>query len=165
MSVPKTFGRDTFSEREPQVLHVGRSSSELFMMKIYVGDARKSYDFYTKLVGMRDVVFQDTQHPLDLDNMHAQIIEVCLNFTGSPADPYLVLMRDRDLIPSAHETRKTVIGLKSIDTRKSVKTIKQNGFTVVMEPKAVVGMVVGIVSDPDGYTVQFVQAPSVVSPA
>jgi predicted enzyme related to lactoylglutathione lyase len=141
-------------------LYMGRQSQEFIMAKIHVSNMHRSYDFYTKVVGLREVVFPGEQ-PTAIDDDEAKLIELCLNFSGSPRDAYIILMKEKGVVPSAEYAQQTVIGVKTSDTRSTVERAKASGYTVTFEPVLFRGVLVGIVSDPDGYGVEIMQGPSV----
>src|SRR5688500_4749001 len=83
------------AETQPDIL-IGTKPSEVMMAKITVSDLRKSYDFYTNGVGLKAIETLGNPKP-PIDDPNAPLAEVCLNFTGSFADPYVCLLKIKGL--------------------------------------------------------------------
>jgi predicted enzyme related to lactoylglutathione lyase len=133
--------------------------SEVLFSKIVVSNLRESFDFYTKVIGLREVELPGPPHPrIDDPSPKDPVVEVCLNFTASLADPYVCLIRSKDLVPAREYTKLTCIGIKTSDARSTVKRVKAAGYSVTMEVTQFMGLLAGVVSDPDGYSVELIEA-------
>ena len=140
------------------LLRVGTKLRQLLMVKVHVLSLATSFGFYVDVLGLKPVTVFTPSRP-GKDNEVIGPSEACLNFSGSPADPYLVLVRDREGVPNPSYAALTVIGLKVDDVEALVDRVRRAGFSVKLAPVTFSGAVVAIVRDPDDYSVQLVQAP------
>jgi catechol 2,3-dioxygenase-like lactoylglutathione lyase family enzyme len=144
---------------------LGTSSAQVLLAKFTVSDLPKSYEFYTKIVGLKWALPAGQQQPaapVPANDSQPAFIEIPLNFSGSLADPFFVLVQRRGEKPTPGAARMSWVGFKVPDAPAIVRRIKDAGYEVVREPLTVEPgqMSIGIVRDPDGYTVEFLQAPS-----
>ena len=151
------------AEDTQEQLYLGTKSSELILSKITVTNMRKSFDFYTKLIGLRLVDLPGPQASIDDPNHDTEFADVCLNFSGKSADPFLCLLKQKNVVPDQGYTKLTYIGVKTTDTRSTITRVKAAGYPVKFEATVFMGDVVGAVNDPDGYVVQIIQGPIVTS--
>jgi lactoylglutathione lyase len=145
---------------QPQM---GTRDSQLLLSKITVSDLEKSFEFYTKVIGLKHAVGRPGQAPPDLHSK-ADFVEIPLNFTGTLADPFFVILTRAGVKPTREAAALTVIGFKVPDARAAVQRVKDAGYPPKQEPRATPPgtNVYATVQDPDGYNIEFIQAPSMV---
>ena len=137
---------------------VGTKSQEILLTKITVSDLLKSYEFYTKVVGLKlvtspDIELSKAPTPSDAEK---DFVEIPLNFSGSMADPMFLLIKQRGVKPSPELTKMVVVGLK-VESRKAlVDRATQAGHKPVREV-SVGGAQVSFIADPDGYMLEVFQ--------
>jgi catechol 2,3-dioxygenase-like lactoylglutathione lyase family enzyme len=138
----------------------GTKPEELYLTKISVSDLLKSYEFYTKVIGLKLVTSPDMQLPKApaAGDPEKEFAEIPLNFSGSMRDPLFVLMKRRGKSPSPEFASLTSVGFKVPDARATVDRAIAAGYKSLRDPP--VGGRPGFVADPDGYTVELVQGPS-----
>jgi catechol 2,3-dioxygenase-like lactoylglutathione lyase family enzyme len=142
---------------------MGTKPSELLLSKITVSDLAKSLEFYTKVIGLKHAAARPGQ-PLPDPSGKADFIEIPLNYSGSLAEPFFVIQKRVGVTPTREAARLVVVGFKVPDTRAAIQRVKAAGYLVNREAReAVPGNVYGMVQDPDGYIIEFIQAPSVGS--
>jgi catechol 2,3-dioxygenase-like lactoylglutathione lyase family enzyme len=145
---------------------LGTASTEVLLSKITVSDLAKSYDFYTKIIGLKRALTVNQKEPVPLptvtDDSGPAFVEVGLNFSGSFADPFFDLVHQRGEKPTPSSANMTVVGFKVPDAPAVIRRVKEAGYEVIREAP-VVGpgeMSIGMVRDPDGYRVEIIQAAS-----
>jgi catechol 2,3-dioxygenase-like lactoylglutathione lyase family enzyme len=144
---------------------LGTSSAQVLLAKITVSDLPKSYEFYTKIVGLKWALSPGQPQPpapVQANDSQPAFIEIPMNFSGSLADPFFVLVQQRSGKPTPDAARMSWVGFKVPDAPAIVRRIKEAGYEVVREPPTVGPgeMSIGIARDPDGYTVEFIQSAS-----
>jgi catechol 2,3-dioxygenase-like lactoylglutathione lyase family enzyme len=144
---------------EQPILRTGTKPAEFVMTKITVSNLRKSYDFYTKTLGLKEIQIAALPKPA-IDNPDVAFTEVALNYSGSLADAHLVLVKQKGRMPAPDSARLTWIGLKVTDIRAVVKQVEAAGLPVEVQPKPVYGLLVAAVRDPDGYLVELLEGQS-----
>jgi catechol 2,3-dioxygenase-like lactoylglutathione lyase family enzyme len=151
------FSLQAFSQETPPDIHIGTRPSELITAKITVTNLRKSYEFYTKVIGLKDLepIPGITQ---SIDSSE-DFVEICLNFSSSRADPFICLLKQKGAKVDRQQAKLVCVSFMTPDTRAAVDRAKAAGFKQEGELLQFRGMVTGWVVDPDGYTVQFLQAP------
>lgn len=142
---------------------LGTRHEQILLAKFTVSDLPKSFDFYTKVIGLKWALTRGQQQPPPPVSANAQqpdFIEIPLNFSGSLADPFFVLVQQRGETPSSATSWMSWIGFKVPDAASVVARVKLAGYEIIREPASVAPgeMAIGIVRDPDGYTVEFVQS-------
>jgi catechol 2,3-dioxygenase-like lactoylglutathione lyase family enzyme len=144
----------------PPQVRMGTKPQQFIMTKVTVSDLPKSFEFYTKVVGLKLVTSPDvpTAKAPTPSDPEKEFVEVPLNFSGSMADPLFVLMKQRGKKPVAEQASLVVIGFKVPDVRVAVKQAMDAGYSA---PRGIpaVGMP-GFINDPDGYKVEFIQVSS-----
>lgn len=148
------------AQNEQQVIRTGTRPAEVVFTKITVSNLRKSYDFYTRVVGLKEVPSPVLPKPV-LDDPEVAFTEVALNFSGSPADARLVLVKKKGVVPVPEQAELTWIGIKVADVRAVTRQAAASGFAVEVELKPVFGLLISVVRDPDGYRAQLFEGPSV----
>jgi catechol 2,3-dioxygenase-like lactoylglutathione lyase family enzyme len=143
-----------------QMVRQGTKPEELYLTKITVSDLLKSYEFYTKVIGLKLVTSPDMDMPKApaASDPEKDFTEIPLNYSGSMRDPLFVLMKRRGKSPSAEFASMTSVGFKVPDARATVERAIQAGYKSLRDLP--VGGRPGFVADPDGYTVELVQGPS-----
>jgi predicted enzyme related to lactoylglutathione lyase len=142
---------------------LGTRTPDIILYKFTVTDLGKSYDFYTKVVGLK-MANAPGRPPMQIpsaDMVEQQgYAEIPLNFTGSLADPFFVVYQQRGARPNPDTARLSIVGFKVADVRAAIRRVKEAGYEVVREPGDVMGsgVSVGFARDPDGYTIEFIQA-------
>jgi catechol 2,3-dioxygenase-like lactoylglutathione lyase family enzyme len=142
------------------IVRQGTKPQELYLTKITVSDLLKSYEFYTKVIGLKLVTSPDMELPKApaAGDPEKDFVEIALNYSGSMRDPLFVLMKRRGKSPSPESASMTSIGFKVLDARATVERAIQAGYKSLRDLP--VGGRPGFVADPDGYTVELVQGPS-----
>lgn len=120
-------------------------------LKVTVANLRRSYDFYTKVIGLKDVALP-LPKPV-FDDPEVQFTQACLNFSGSPADPFVCLIKAKGAVPSSEHAHLTWLGFTT-DVRATVARVKEVGLPVLFEPTSFKGAIVSGVRDPDGYSIE-----------
>jgi catechol 2,3-dioxygenase-like lactoylglutathione lyase family enzyme len=144
---------------------LGTRTEQVLLAKITVSDLPKSYEFYTKIIGLKwalSIGQPPPAAPVKANNAQPSFIEIPMNFTGSLADPFFVLVQQRGSKPGPDTAKMSWIGFKVPDAPAAVQRVRAAGYEVIREP-ATVGpgeMSIGIVRDPDGYTVELIQSAS-----
>jgi predicted enzyme related to lactoylglutathione lyase len=142
----------TGANAKEDAMQLGTKPEELISAKITVGDLEKSYDFYTRLVGLQPT---DPDQAAAARASAADFVEVSLNHSGSRRDPALLLIRRKGDVPDKVSARRTWIAFKTPDVAAAVKRIAAEGYEVRNQATPHGGLIFGIVYDPDGYTVEF----------
>lgn len=141
-------------------LYFGTAPQEVYMAKITVSDIVKSYDFYTKVLGMKLVtskVMPMAGIPTAADNAK-DFLEVSLNFTGSLREPMLILIKQKGITPVPAQASQTWLAFKVADGKAVMDAGAKAGYPA-HRPWAP-AMKMGFMKDPDGYTVEVLQLPS-----
>lgn len=140
---------------------LGSREQQFLLAKITVSDLRRSYEFYTRAIGLKWATAPEIPLavPLGLDDPDPAFAEIPLNFTGSLADPFFVIVRKRGSVPSAESAGQVWVGFKVADAAAAVERATAAGATLVRQPNAG-AMRFGFVRDPDGYNIEFIQAAS-----
>jgi catechol 2,3-dioxygenase-like lactoylglutathione lyase family enzyme len=142
------------------VVHMGSKSEEILIAKITVADLQKSHDFYTRIVGLKPVTSPDMQLPglPAADAPEKDFIELPYNFSGSMADPFIAIMKRRGKIMPRGAASMIDLTIKVANVQAVMDRARAAGITP-LRPFLNNGMP-GFLSDPDGYTVELLQAPS-----
>jgi catechol 2,3-dioxygenase-like lactoylglutathione lyase family enzyme len=142
---------------------LGTSSAQVLLAKVTVSDLPKSYEFYTKIIGLKralSVGQQPPPAPVPANDSQPAFIEIPLNFSGSLADPFFVIVQQRGSKPTPGTAKMNWIGFKVPDAPAAVRRVKAAGYEIVREAPTVGPgvMSIGIVRDPDGYSVELIQS-------
>jgi len=155
------------SPRPPSEIRtpLGTSSEQVLLAKVTVSDLPKSYEFYTKVIGLKWALSAGQPQPpapVPANDAQPAFIEIPLNFSGSLADPFFVIVQQRGYRPTPDVARMSWIGFKVPDAPAAVRRVRESGYEIVREPKTVGPgvMSIGIVRDPDGYSVEVIQSAS-----
>lgn len=142
------------------VVRLGSKPQEVYLAKITVADLQKSLDFYTNIVGMKLVTVGDVPLPKPPapGAPEKDFVEVSLNYSGSMADPMFVLMKRKGRTPTREQAALTGLGFKVADIQATADRAAAAGFKP-NRPFVGPGSAL-IISDPDGYTLEIMQAPS-----
>jgi predicted enzyme related to lactoylglutathione lyase len=148
---------------------LGTSAAQVLLAKVTVSDLPKSFDFYTKVLGLKWALSAGQPlppAPVKAGDSQPAFIEIPLNFTGSLADPFLVLIQQRGRTPTRDVAAMSWIGFKVPDAPAAVRRVKEAGYEVVREAQTVGPglMSIGIVRDPDGYSVELIQSANYPAP-
>lgn len=144
----------------PEGPRMGTKPEEFLMTKITVSDLRRSFDFYTGIVGLKPVTSPDMELPTmpAPGDPEKDFIEIALNYSGSMADPLFLLIKRRGKSPNPLETGMVTLGFKVPNTAAVMERAASAGIQPSRPFPA--GGRVGFIKDPDGYTVEFIQPPS-----
>lgn len=128
-----------------------KATPRVFFVAIYAKNPEKSRDFYVGLIGMTEVPPRRARSP-----------GVMLNFTGSKADPFLMLIPTTNQQESSAEGRVLQrIALFVPDVAAAVNRVREAGYPVKSEPRqsyaGLPNTIISHVSDPDGNDVELVQ--------
>jgi catechol 2,3-dioxygenase-like lactoylglutathione lyase family enzyme len=142
---------------------LGTSSEQILLAKLTASDLPKSYEYYTKIIGLKWALSAGQSPPpapVQANDSQPAFIEIPLNFSGSLADPFFVLVQQRGSKPTPEVAKMSWIGFKVPDAPAAVRRVKAAGYEVVRDAQAAAPgvMSIGIVRDPDGYTVELIQA-------
>jgi len=153
--------------RAPSRTPLGTRPAEVLMSKVTVSDLEKSYDFYTRIIGLKPAISQyQLQHHMlaerPTNDPARHFVEVGLNFSGSFADAFFDIVQQPGEMPTRAAAKSVVIGFKVSDARAVLERARQAGFEVVREAPVVQPgeMAIGLIRDPDGYTIELIQAAS-----
>jgi lactoylglutathione lyase len=127
-----------------------RSPNLLGAVGIGVSDLDRSVDFYERVLGMTQT------QTFKLDYMN----EVVLAFEGRTA---VVLMHYTDGSARNYKDNPVKLVFYVTDPKAVSDRIKAEGLEIVREPAPIAtlsGAVVGLAKDPDGYTIELLQAPT-----
>lgn len=147
------------SRKAPPSVLLGSKPEELLLTKITVSDLRKSYDFYTKVLGLKlasSPAFPSFAHP-KLDDRDPDFVEVPLNFSGAMSEPMLLLIKQRGRAPTPEAARLTWIGFKVTNRRDIVNRATAAGHAPFRGGDSAGAT---FIADPDGYTVELFELPS-----
>jgi catechol 2,3-dioxygenase-like lactoylglutathione lyase family enzyme len=163
------MGTATALAQQPAQTRValGRQPSELMLAAIFVSDIVKSYDFYTKVIGLTICQADGAPRKLPPSARDGQqdFVEIPLNFSGSVADAFFVLVKKPGTTPTKDAGKLTIFGFKVPDVRAAVERVRKAGYEIVSEPHGAQTVTEAMVRDPDGYTVEFIEAPANSAPA
>jgi catechol 2,3-dioxygenase-like lactoylglutathione lyase family enzyme len=142
---------------------LGTNSSQVLLAKFTVSNLAKSYEFYTTVIGLKWALSAGQQQPPAPQPPNASqpaFIEIPLNFSGSLADPFFVIVQRRGYKPTPETASLSWVGFKVPDAPAAARRAKEAGYEVIRDPPSVAPgeMSFGAVRDPDGYSVEFIQA-------
>lgn len=118
---------------------------------IGVSNLKKSLDFYTRIMGMKE------SFKLNLPHMN----EAILIFEGSRGSG-VVLMHYTDGSNPNYKNNPVKLVFYVADPKELAGRIRQEGLEIIREPEPVPELgdvVVGFAKDPDGYLLEILQAP------
>jgi len=142
------------------IIRMGTQPRELMAAKVTVADLRSSLDFYTNVVGLKQIDWPGLPKP-NVDDTDSPLIEVCLNFSGSSADPFVCLLRQKGVTLGRKQAKLVWVSFKTLDARAVLNRARAAGLTVEQDLQRFQGLAVALILDPDGYTVQLIDADSV----
>jgi predicted enzyme related to lactoylglutathione lyase len=145
---------------EMRRIHLGSKASEVLMMKITVSDLPQSMNFYTNVLGLKEVDMPGLPKTA-IDDPDADIIQVMMNFSGSAADGILCLLKQKRITPTPEAVKLAWVGIKVADTRAVIARAKAAGVKVDLESTDFKGVLLGMIHDPDGYMIELMQGESV----
>jgi lactoylglutathione lyase len=143
--------------KEAPPMQFGSHPQEVLLAKITVSDLDKSIDFYTRVVGLKEVDLAGVAPPRD---PAAAFEEVGLNYSGTRKDAQLVLVRRKGTTPRPESAELTWVAFKVPDVAAVIQRIRAEGLEIRSDAAAYGGITFGIARDPDGYVVELIQAPS-----
>src|SRR5580698_6691669 len=126
-----------------------RSRDVIGAFGIGVSDLERSVDFYSRVLGMVE------QRRIEV----AYMDEVVIGFEGRPP---LVLMHYTDGSTQHYTNNPVKLVIYVDDPRGCVERVRAEGLAVVREPFSspeMGGALIGLVRDPDGYVLEFIQRP------
>ena len=129
---------------------MARSPDFLGAVGIGVSDMDRSVDFYTRVVGM------SVTQTFKIDYMD----EVVLAFEGRTA---VVLMHYTDGSARNYKDNPVKLVFYVTDPKAVTERIRADGMEITREPAPIDtlgGTVIALAKDPDGYTVELIQAPA-----
>mgnify|MGYP000058090563 CR=1 FL=1 len=142
------------ADTKPAVSASTTQSAVLFLA-LNVADLDRSLDFYTRVIGMKETQRFDARTP-------TEPVEVVLRFDATSTGAFLLLSHSptRQLAERA-DSRKEFgrLALSVPAVAPLVERVRRAGYQVSIPPKAVpeAGVVIAMVTDPDGYTVEFIE--------
>jgi catechol 2,3-dioxygenase-like lactoylglutathione lyase family enzyme len=135
---------------------LGTRTEELIYAKVTVGDLQRSYDFYTRVVGLKPTDPAKAQETLAAA---PGFREVGLNQSGSPRDPAVMLIHRAGVAPDRAAASMTWIVFKTPSVAAAIQRLKDAGAEIRNAATPHDDVVFGIGFDPDGYTVEFLETP------
>jgi lactoylglutathione lyase len=132
-----------------------RSPDYLTAVGIGVSDLEHSADFYARVLGMQRVA------SFELDDMN----EIMLAHEGRNA---VVLMHYTDGTARTYKDNPVKLVFYVADPASLAAKFHAEGLEVTREPapiESLGGAVVGLAKDPDGYVIEFIEAPPARAPA
>jgi len=137
---------------------LGSRDQQFLLAKIAVSDLRRSFDFYTKVIGLKWATSPSVplDEPLGLNDPDPEFAEIPMNFTGSLADPFFVIVKKRASEPNPATAGLVWVGFKVPDVSDAIARARDTGAVVVNEVAAG-PMKFGFIKDPDGYNIEFIQ--------
>lgn len=141
---------------------LGTRPQQFLLSKITVSDLPRSFKFYTQVIGLKwatgpGIPPQNSPTAADPER---DFVEIPLNFSGSLADPFFVLIKRKGEKPSPELTKLIWIGFKVPSAREAVARAAAAGYKSSRGEPGEGPMAFGFITDPDGYNIEFVQAPS-----
>ncbi len=130
-----------------------RSPDYLTAVGIGVSDLARSADFYSRVLGMKQT------QSFKLDYMD----EIVLAHEGRNA---VVLMHWTDGSARNYSDNPIKLVFQVADSAGLIERIRAEGLAITMEPKPYPGMggaIIGLAKDPDGYVIELIQMPAMVS--
>lgn len=127
-----------------------RSRNVIGAFGIGVSDLERSVDFYGRVLGMVE------QRRFKV----AYMDEVVIGYEGRPP---LVLMHYTDGSPRNYADNPVKLVIYVDDPAGCVERVRAEGLAVVREPSPspeMGGALIGLVKDPDGYVLEFIQRPT-----
>lgn len=131
------------------------TQSAVLFLALNVADLDRSLDFYTRVIGMKETQRFDARTP-------TEPVEVVLRFDATSTGAFLLLSHShtRQLAQRA-DSRKEFgrLALRVPAVAPLVERVRRAGYQVSIPPKAVpeAGVVIAMATDPDGYTVEFIE--------
>jgi lactoylglutathione lyase len=125
---------------------------------IGVSDLARSVDFYTRVLGMRQLM------KLNLPQME----EVVVGYSGRGTSVALMHWTDGAYADADYRNLPVKLVLTVPDPASVAAAIREEGLEVIREPAPVPelgGVTVGFARDPDGYVIELLQARAPVTPA
>jgi catechol 2,3-dioxygenase-like lactoylglutathione lyase family enzyme len=139
-------------------IRMGSSDRQVLLSKITVSDLVRSYQFYTEIVGLRAA---SPLPPPTAADPEQDFRELSLNFAGqSSGESFFVLVKRRGVTPSREHAGLTNIGFKVPDPNAVLARAAQAGYPAGPTHTPFEGLQFSFLSDPDGYQVELIQAPS-----
>lgn len=129
---------------------MAKAAENLAAVGIGVSDMARSEDFYTRVLGMK------VQQRIDLPHLQ----EVIVGYEGRTS---VVLMHWLDGSSPNYRNNPIKLVFYVPDAKAMIAAIRADGLAITREaePLADFGnMVIGLGVDPDGYVMEFIQAPS-----
>jgi lactoylglutathione lyase len=143
------------ADASPQETQAMRSPDFLTAVGIGVSDLKRSVDFYTRVLGMKQTqVFK-------LDYMD----EVVVAHEGRSA---VVLMHYTDGSAPNYRDNPVKLVFFVTDPAGLIEAIRADGLEITHEPapaQTMGGAMLGMAKDPDGYVIELIQAPAARQPA
>lgn len=137
---------------------MGTRDAELLMTKITVSNIVRSHEFYTQIVGLKQVVAPElglSALPPTLADNEKDMVEVALNFTGTLREQVFILIKRSSIRPDPAQAGLTWLAFRVPDTTDVIARAVRAGFRQFRPPLA--GGAVAFIHDPDGYAVEIMQ--------
>ncbi|MBW8785659.1 MAG: VOC family protein [Novosphingobium sp.] len=141
---------------------LGTSDRQFLLAKVTVSDLPRSYDFYTKVLGLQwahTPGAPESQRPR-LDDTSRDFVELPLNPSGSLGDPFFDLVKLKGKAPTPDQAALVWLGFKVPDVEAALARARAAGFAPSRPTSHAGPMAFGFLKDPDGYNIELVQAAS-----
>jgi len=128
---------------------MARSPENLAAVGIGVSDMARSEDFYTRVLGIQ------VQQRIDLPHLK----EVVVGYEGRTS---VVLMHWLDSSSPNYRNNPVKLVFFVPDAKASMERVRADGLPITREAELMPefnNMIIGLAEDPDGYVVEFLQAP------
>ena len=127
-----------------------KAAENLVAVGLGVADLARSEDFYVRVLGMQ------VQRRIELPHMNEVIV-------GYPGRTSLVLMHWTDGSRPNYRGNPVKVVFYVPDAKRLIEAIRAEGLPIVREPEASPAFgptLFGMAEDPDGYVLEFLQAPA-----
>ena len=128
---------------------MAKAAENLWAVGIGVSDMARSEDFYTRVLGMQ------VQQRIELPHLR----EVIVGYEGRTA---VVLMHWLDGSNPNYRSNPVKLVFFVPDAKAVMERIRADGLPITREAEVMPdfnNMLIGLAEDPDGYVVEFLQAP------
>lgn len=132
-----------------------RSPNAMAAVGIGVADMKRSVDFYTRVLGMKQMQTFKLPH----------MDEVVVGYEGRTA---VVLMHYTDGSAQHYTNNPVKLVFTVVDAKALADAIKADGLEVTREPAKIDGFgetLIGLAKDPDGYVIELMQPQAAVAAA
>lgn len=106
---------------------LGTAPQEFLLTKIIVSDIVKSYEFYTKIIGLK--LAAASNRPAPTPPTSSTVGEVGMSFSGTQADAFFLIVKSRTENQTPDSANMTTIGFKVPDAPAVIRRGKEAGVS------------------------------------